>query len=335
MQSQHDLNALVDRWMESGDTPARIQGLITSRAFGDREVFTLLCMLSDRFHMRKDILTTIHFLASAIPFAKKLGSEEQLQLARRYLGLEKPGEAMDILVRAALSDKRLNPKEQSLLLKCYEKTQSERWDSIQHGHEVLLAYLKTHLDSIRKHHASRPAVMLEIGSTRENIPGQGSTKILAEYCHAEGIHFITVDMDPDNTQTAARLFHEMEVDFEAINGKGEDYLREYEGGLDFVFLDAYDYDHGKHSELRQSRYRKYLGSAIVDGQCHQMHLDCAESLSKKLSPSGLICVDDTWLTNGRWSAKGTLAMPYLLDNGFFLLDIRNRAALLGRKRGGN
>ena len=335
MQSQHDLNALVDRWMESGEAPARIYELIISKAFGDREAFNFLCVLSDRFHMQKDILTAIHFLASAKPFAEKLGYEEHLQLARKYLGLERHGEAMDILVREALSDKRLNPKEQSLLLKCYEKTQSELRSSFQHGHEVLLAYLKTHLDVIKKNDASRSAVMLEIGSTRENIPGQGSTRILAEYCQAEGIHFITVDMDPDNTQSAVRLFHEMGVDFEAINRKGEDYLREYQGVLDFVFLDAYDYDHGKHSELRQSRYRKYLGSAIDDGQCHQMHLDCAESLSKKLSPSGLICVDDTWLTNGRWSAKGTLAMPYLLDNGFFLLDIRNRAALLGRKRGGN
>jgi hypothetical protein len=37
------------------------------------------------------------------------------------------------------------------------------------------------------------------------------------------------------------------------------------------------------------------------------------------------------MEDGRWSAKGTLAMPYLLANGFELVEARNRAALLRRK----
>ena len=112
--------------------------------------------------------------------------------------------------------------------------------------------------------------------------------------------------------------------------KGEDYLKKYEGALDFVFLDAYDFDHGNHSEIRQSRYEQFLGSRIDELQCHHMHLDCAQSVLAKLTPDGLLCVDDTWLDNGKWAAKGTLAMPFLLSNGFTLLEARNRAALLGK-----
>jgi hypothetical protein len=122
----------------------------------------------------------------------------------------------------------------------------------------------------------------------------------------------------------------MQVDFQALTAKGEDYLRERRDPVDFVFLDAYDFDHGKHSELRQSRYVKFLGSRIDEQACHEMHLDCARSLVRLLSPDGVVCVDDTWLEDGRWSAKGTLAMPFLLDHGFELVDARNRATLLRR-----
>ena len=112
--------------------------------------------------------------------------------------------------------------------------------------------------------------------------------------------------------------------------KGEDYLDSYAGSLDVVFLDAYDFDHGKHSRLRQSRYEKFLGAPVDDGECHRMHLACAKSIEKKLSRKGLVCIDDTWLEDGRWTAKGTLAMPYLIEHGFRVLEARNRAALLSR-----
>jgi hypothetical protein len=128
----------------------------------------------------------------------------------------------------------------------------------------------------------------------------------------------------------ANMFKELNLSFEAITMKGEDYLRDYDGNFDFIFLDAYDFDHGGHSKLRQSRYEKFLGASIDDTECHRMHLDCAKSVVKKLSARGLVCVDDTWLEDGSWTAKGTLAMPYLLENGFHVLEARNRAALLVR-----
>jgi hypothetical protein len=101
--------------------------------------------------------------------------------------------------------------------------------------------------------------------------------------------------------------------------------------MDCVFLDAYDFDHGKHSELRQSRYEKFLGSRIDEQQCHQMHLDCVKSVVEKLSDWGVVSIDDTWLDTGSWTAKGTLAVPYLLTKSFNFLDIRNRSVLMGSK----
>jgi hypothetical protein len=63
-----------------------------------------------------------------------------------------------------------------------------------------------------------------------------------------------------------------------------------------------------------------------------MHLECAQALHSKLSATGVICVDDTWLDDGKWRAKGTLAVPYLLEHGFEIVEARNRAALLRRKQ---
>ncbi len=201
----------------------------------------------------------------------------------------------------------------------------------EHGHDLLLSVLGQKIAAYKASVAPRKPVLVEIGTTREDVPGQGSTRKITLFCKQHGIGFVTVDMDPHNSLLAREMFHEMGLShFQAITMKGEDYLRQHQGVLDFVFLDAYDFDHGNHSEIRQSRYEQFLGARIDELQCHQMHLDCAESVLDKLTPNGLVCVDDTWLDNGKWTAKGTLAVPFLLANGFTLLEARNRAALLGK-----
>ena len=197
-----------------------------------------------------------------------------------------------------------------------------------HGHVVLLTWLRG-LGAA----TVRPGqVVIEIGTTRENVPNQGSTAILGQYCADMGLRFITVDMDPYNTGRAAQMFERAGWQHEAVTSKGEDYLQSWQGSVDHVFLDAYDFDHGKHSERRQQRYETYLGSRIDELQCHQMHLDCAKSLVRILSETGTICIDDTWQDDsGAWTAKGTTAVPYLLKNGFEVVEARNNAVLLRRK----
>lgn len=240
---------------------------------------------------------------------------------------------MDLLFDDALSSVEVGPKAEGLvqpIRQAYRAVREAEQAKREHGHELLLAYLKLHLPKIRVQAGKRELSMVEVGTTRESVPGQGSTRRLAEFCKEHGLAFVTVDMDPHNGRVAQRMFDSLGMEFRAITMKGEDYLRGCQDMLDFVFLDAYDFDHGQHSELRQSRYVKFLGSRIDEQACHQMHLDCAQSLLRLLSPVGVVCIDDTWIDNEHWTAKGTLAMPYLLENGFELIDARNRAALLKR-----
>jgi hypothetical protein len=291
----------------------------------------MLMRLAEQFESRQDKMTALHYLSTAKEFAAGAAHELQLVLAKRLVAAGQAAMAMDMLVSDALDAVGSQAQEAAFgesISQAYRTVREAEQARREHGHELLLAYLKLHLPKSRP--AGRALSMVEIGTTRENVPGQGSTRKLAEFCQQHGIALVTVDMDPHNSHMARRMFESLSVDFEAIAAKGEDYLRERAALVDFAFLDAYDFDHGQHSELRQSRYVKYLGSRIDEEACHRMHLDCAQSLVRLLSPEGVICVDDTWLEDGRWTAKGTLAVPYLLDNGFELVDARNRAALLKR-----
>ena len=81
--------------------------------------------------------------------------------------------------------------------------------------------------------------MIEIGTTREEVSGQGSTRQLAAFSMANDLEFITVDIDPHNSEMARELFDGMDCTrCDAITMKGEDYLRSYDGSIDFILLDA-------------------------------------------------------------------------------------------------
>src|SRR3546814_5611039 len=91
-----------------------------------------------------------------------------------------------------------------------------------HGHEVLLTYLRSHVEQIGSRPDGRKPVLIEIGSTRENVAGQGSTRIIADFCQSSNIDFITDDMDPHNTAAAGAMFKKLGVGFQAVNDKVED-----------------------------------------------------------------------------------------------------------------
>lgn len=296
-----------------------------------------LIRLSQHFLVQGDKLMATHCLNLAKDQAAGLAQELRQTLARQLVLVGQPIVAVDLLVHEALNGTdavQSDPACTETLQQAYRGLRDAEQSRREHGHELLLSYLKRQIPRLLAQAGGRRMKMVEIGTTREQVPGQGSTRKLGEFCTAHGIDFVTVDMDPHNSRSAERLFEMLNMPHRAITMKGEDYLRQLTEPVDFVFLDAYDFDHGGHSELRQSRYVKFLGSRIDEAACHQMHLDCAESLLRWLTPHGIICVDDTWTEDGVWTAKGKLAMPFLLENGFELIDARNRAALLKRAQAG-
>jgi hypothetical protein len=285
---------------------------------------------------KKDKMTALSYVQYAKKQMSFWSGTSATAVASRLVGLGQAELAAELITEMAvkgIGPILLSTQERAAVDKANADLHLAAGKKSEHGHDLLLSALPQHLASYKSTVAPRQPVLVEIGTTREDVPGQGSTRKIALFCKQHGLGFVTVDMDPHNSLLAREMFQQIGTpQFEAITAKGEDYLRQQSGPLDFVFLDAYDFDHGKHSEIRQSRYQQFLGSRIDEQQCHQMHLDCAQSVLAKLTPNGLVCVDDTWLENGQWVAKGTLAMPYLLSHQFDLLEARNRAALLGRSK---
>lgn len=330
----HEHAWLAHSCIISDDLHQSVQKIIVSYKLSSKDMFDFLVELSDQISQSGDKVTALSYLNQARKAIAAPSREILTTFVKRLIKLERLNEAEAVFTQAVLDGTGILPlsdSEKSAIKKASQRIHQIVGQRSEHGHDLLLSAFNKHLPSITSQMSERKPVLIEIGTTHEDVPGQGSTRKLADYCKNHGIEFITVDMDPHNADMAQRMFSEMgAAGFQAIAMKGEDFLRHYEGALDFIFLDAYDFDHGNHSELRQSRYEKFLGSRIDETECHRMHLDCAQSVAKKLSPFGLVCFDDTWLEDGMWTAKGTLGMPFLLANGFELVEARNRAALLRR-----
>lgn len=283
--------------------------------------------LSEHFRTHKDRNMALDCLAEV---EEHLPAEEEglrARLITLYMQLNEPKLALRVALEGQISRSTATLSETNV-----SRLRQTLFDlgSIEgeHGHSLLLAYFEANPVAQVE---GRQRVLIEVGTTRERVPGQGSTLKLGQFCARNDMQLITVDMDPRNSLLARRSFSQLGWPFEAVTSPGEDYLADYKGEIDYAFLDAYDFDHGKHSELRQSRYEAFLNSRIDEEECHKMHLKCAKALQEKLAPDGLICIDDTWLDEtGNWTAKGALAVPYLLENDFEIVESRNRAVLMKR-----
>lgn len=194
-----------------------------------------------------------------------------------------------------------------------------------HGHGLLVRLLPSLT-------ADRGAYVVEVGSTREKLPGQGSTVVLAELCSRLGLRFVTVDMDPQNTEQARRdllAFPEAR----AVNARGEEFLASFVEPIVAAYLDAFDIDHGHHSTKRIERYRQLLATEITNEACAQMHLECARALLTRVVEGGVVAVDDTWSEEGgAYGGKGATAVPYLLDEGWQIIASTRTAVALQRPR---
>ncbi|ARB93114.1 hypothetical protein [Legionella longbeachae] len=325
------INKFVDECFNADDLYEKIDELLNTELQGNLDKFNFYCTLTRRFFSAGDKIMVMHYLNATqdnISEDPVIAKHQYSLLAKYCLEYGLKDMSIDFSMKAFSLDSNLSSSEANLLIKTYNELNHDRKKKQEHGHDLLLSYLYQHC-SAPNINQDKKRVLVEIGSTREEVPGQGSTYKLANFCNTANVHFITVDMDPHNTKAAADLMKKINPSFQAINMKGEDFLKEYDGIIDFIFLDAYDFDHGGHSELRQRRYERFLGGRIDEQQCHKMHLECAQSLISKLQKGGIVCVDDTWQdTQGNWTAKGTLAVPFLLQNNFEIIEARNRALLM-------
>lgn len=188
-----------------------------------------------------------------------------------------------------------------------------------HGHSLMIKILDSDLNIKGK-------TLIEIGTTREGLHGQDSSSVFYKISKEYGIGFTTVDMDPENTKKIKDRF----PDINAICSKGEDFLQNFAGEINYLYLDAFDFYHNNHSSKRLESYQKNLDTTINDKSCHKMHLDCAKNCIEKMSAGGVIVFDDCFGEKFE-TGKGVTAIPFLIDNGFKVI-MRNPQAVALQKQ---
>lgn len=201
-----------------------------------------------------------------------------------------------------------------------------------HGHEIIKMYEET----ISKALGDSQTTFVEVGSQRE----AGSTLYLSQYCKKNNYKFITVDLNSETTQAAQNIVKGVSSDFEAVNQEGEVFLDEYQGTLGLVYLDAFDIEGDWHPSKLVEWYKKQ-GVELTNENCWKMHLDSSVAISKKMVPNGFVVFDDVVAVdqNGKvvnevssnhpnWKGKGKTAIPYLLNNGFEIIDYKRSACVL-------
>lgn len=197
----------------------------------------------------------------------------------------------------------------------------------EHGHEFMVVEIERR--------AARGdnlvgKTLIEIGTTREELPGLGSTEILARLCKKHKMRMITVDMDNENTERARRKMHGFGDSFIAICQKGEEFLQSFNDTVDFIYLDAFDFEHPNHSAKRKLKYESLLGTTINNDACHKMHLDCAVQIVRLSERGTAVVFDDVWSEHSIWKGKGETAIPYLFQNAFKVIDSGKNSAILIR-----
>ncbi len=182
-----------------------------------------------------------------------------------------------------------------------------------------------------------PGLYVEIGTSRNG--DDGSTRTIASWAVQRRTGVVTVDLDPENCEFVQGMNL---PNTKIVNSSGEDYLyhRAYsEGPISFLYLDNFDWDwHPERTEdfvrEQQIKYRSF-GLDMTNVNSQRAHLTQAMYAVGHMTPRCLIVCDDTWYNRwwGHYSGKSGSAIPYLLGQGFEVLETQEEpvyGTILGR-----
>ena len=192
-----------------------------------------------------------------------------------------------------------------------------------HGHNLFLFLIK------KKNNNKSYKNFLEIGSTREQIYGQGSTEIIAKYCEQKKINFTSVDADSRNTKRLNEKLNKYKY-FKSVNDKGENFAESTNLKFDCIYLDAFDIEKPTKNNFREKFYVNKYKSNITNEMSENIHLEIIKRLSKKISRHSIIVFDDTFINKNLFLGKGGKAIPYLIGIGFKVVASNSNSVALER-----
>jgi hypothetical protein len=193
-----------------------------------------------------------------------------------------------------------------------------------HGHSLLLKLIA------KRKKFSRPDLnFIEIGSSREDIFGQGSTKLIATFCEKHKINFISIDADEKNVCNIDRDLKDLRY-FKIINNTGENFSKNFKDKVDVIYLDAFDIETHNPPKDRVEFYKKKFNKDITNSESAKMHYEVVENLINNFSKNCLVVFDDTFINDNSYLGKGQTAIPLLLKNNFRIIKKNENSVALER-----
>ena len=175
-------------------------------------------------------------------------------------------------------------------------------------------------------------VIVEIGSDR----WEGSSAYFADLANTHGMKFITVDLDPGAGVRLRKTIAPEHVPLvEFVQAEGTAWSKQYSGpAIKALYLDNFDWNWStnRHSKMIEQQREWYSSQGITMSNLASQtsHITQMVNLLPHMSTQCVVCVDDTYEYNGVFIGKGGAVVPYLLGQGFDLVEASDYGVILGR-----
>ena len=177
-------------------------------------------------------------------------------------------------------------------------------------------------------------VIVEIGSDR----WEGSSAYFADLANTHDMRFITVDLDPGaGVRLRKTIAYEHVQLVEFVQAEGTAWSKQYLGpAIKALYLDNFDWDWStnRQSEMIEQQREWYSSQGITMSNLNSQtsHITQMVNLLPHMSAQCVVCVDDTYEYNGVFIGKGGAVVPYLLGQGFDLVEASDYGVILGRRQ---
>jgi hypothetical protein len=171
------------------------------------------------------------------------------------------------------------------------------------------------------HQTKRSPVIIETGCQRyEKELGDGySTTLFCEYITRYGGKLISIDINPNNVNNAINWTAGYSINKEFIISDSVAFLKQYNGPVDLIYFDSWDYPLDNEPDIDLRRY-----------QSQQHNLNELKAVEQRLSSCSIILLDDNQLPGG---GKPKLTKDYLVKKGYIcLLDLQQSIWIKQLKR---
>jgi len=162
--------------------------------------------------------------------------------------------------------------------------------------------------------------IVEVGSDR----GEGSTQFLKSFSDQNKNNFYSIDFDKDVYNNATTIIND-----NAYHMTGEDFLEneyvKFNSKISFAYLDNFDYIfpeiEGRDFVHDQVSSYKTKGYEMNNDNSKLAHLQQSQLIHKYSAKECFILFDDTYIEHtGEYSGKGGTAIPWLLKNGWYIMN---------------